>query len=373
MKYQFCPTCDKKLGIPEKRWASPVTCPQCNKVFLPAPQYEVSTRRDETPAKPPAAPAKSSGPVSQQPQMAQPSQTAPQSSSKRPSKPSARSLPLPAALRKKQQTSDSLPSTTSAPVPETVPAPVARATPPASAAPPPAVSLPAAQTIAPSPDTSPPLARPAAQPIAPTAQPVAPTAQPIAPKSQPVPPKTSQPALLSATPESRPANAPAERAVAKIIRTHDVEVPLARDGKLPTLHLKDETKAESKTNEIKTSPILLGALICFSLIFSALILLLGDFQSNPDRQSAEKARQSIQNFYNVHEDRPMKPYQLELREAQLAHSKGDRAGEIAAYRNVMSRFRAEDRNQFVGLTGSPTADIELQELISILLRDAKKR
>jgi len=321
MKYQFCPSCDKKLGVPEKRWAYPVTCPQCNNVFLPTSQYEVSSRPDKTPSAPP--------PIAHPP---------------RPGKPSLRAMPLPAALKQNQPATD--------PAPANIPT-AAAAVASAPTKPPINASLPTAAKLNP---LDPPVAKaiPATEASAPAPAMIVPAAQTV-------------------SPESGTVSVPEKKAVARIIRTHDVEVPLSRDGKLPKLHLKDETKVESKSKEIQTSPIVLGALICFSLISSALILLLGDFQSNPDRQSAEKARRSIQNYYSVHEDRPMKPYQLELRAAQLAHSKGDRKAEIAAYRKVMARFRAEDRNQFVGLTGSPTADIELQELISILLRDAEGR
>ena len=62
-----------------------------------------------------------------------------------------------------------------------------------------------------------------------------------------------------------------------------------------------------------------------------------------------------------------------MRSAQLAHSAEDYCAEIRALQKVMARFRAEDRDRFKGLTGSPTWDIELQELISILLKDARRK
>ena len=101
------------------------------------------------------------------------------------------------------------------------------------------------------------------------------------------------------------------------------------------------------------------------------MLFLADFSPKTDEAVLNKARDEIRRFYSVRSDIQLKPYQLELREAQLANSRNDRAGEIAAYRKVMTRFRAEDKSQFVGVTGSPGADIELEKLVSILLGDGK--
>ncbi len=102
-----------------------------------------------------------------------------------------------------------------------------------------------------------------------------------------------------------------------------------------------------------------------------MLLMFSAPPSNGKTKIAE-ARQKIQQFYEVEVDEELKPYQIELREAQLAHSRGDHAAEIKAYQSVMARFRAEDRSQYTGLTGSPSWDNELEDLVSVLLNEAQR-
>lgn len=158
---------------------------------------------------------------------------------------------------------------------------------------------------------------------------------------------------------------------ARIIQAETEPEDFVKDGELPTLQLKDDEKKKDDQGELRSRPIFLGLVICASVLSSGLMLFFADFSPKVDESVLNKARDKIRMFYSVRPDVELKPYQLELREAQLAHSRNDRAGEIAAYRKVMNRFRAEDKNKFVGVTGSPIADEELEELVSTLLGDGK--
>jgi hypothetical protein len=61
------------------------------------------------------------------------------------------------------------------------------------------------------------------------------------------------------------------------------------------------------------------------------------------------------------------PYQLLLREAQQAHSRGDLALERQKYREVLRMLRAEGRGKFEGLTGTPKSDQDLAKLLGTML------
>ena len=67
------------------------------------------------------------------------------------------------------------------------------------------------------------------------------------------------------------------------------------------------------------------------------------------------------------EGRPLKPYQQLLREAQLAHARGDRRKEQTAYQSVLRLLNAEDRNPHTGVTGHVEDDERLRKLIGILM------
>lgn len=102
------------------------------------------------------------------------------------------------------------------------------------------------------------------------------------------------------------------------------------------------------------------------------MLIVFSMPTAENKKKVQEARANIRQFYEIREDEELKPFQIELRAAQLAHSRGDHEAEVIAYQSVMARFHAEDRNQYTGLTGSPTWDLELEELVSILLKEAKR-
>ena len=162
--------------------------------------------------------------------------------------------------------------------------------------------------------------------------------------------------------------------VAKIIQRETVEPKLTKDGKLPTLLLADEEKPRvSEKGGLTSNPIVIGLLICFSLVSSAGMLFLIESGHPEAKQEVEEARGDVVRFYQVREDQELQPYQRELREAQRAYSRGDFSAESSYYQKVMLRFHNENLTKYAGLTGSPVGDMELEKDVSLLLKDAKKR
>ena len=162
-----------------------------------------------------------------------------------------------------------------------------------------------------------------------------------------------------------------KRSVAKIVQTETVQPQLSKDGTLPTLKLNDDTD-ENPPEEKQIRPAVLALAICLSLLASGAILLMLGPQASKKQKRIEDTRVAIRTYYQIRPDQELKPYQMELRHAQLAHSRGDYRTEIRAYETIMARFRSEDLSEFIGLTGSPLADAELQKYISILLTEAKR-
>ncbi|MEM9943847.1 MAG: hypothetical protein AAF939_19960 [Planctomycetota bacterium] len=159
---------------------------------------------------------------------------------------------------------------------------------------------------------------------------------------------------------------------ARIIKTESVQPQLTVDGKLPTLQLKDDVKPKHEEDSITRNPAFIGVLVCVSLLLSVLMLLIAQPPKDKARQAVENARSAIKKFYSVRIDENPQPYQLDLRQAQLAHSRGDFIAETQAYQRVMLRFRAEDDGKPFKVTGSKDWDTELHDLVSTLLNEAKR-
>lgn len=146
------------------------------------------------------------------------------------------------------------------------------------------------------------------------------------------------------------------------------------DGKLPGLKLEKEEPAEKpkeKPEGAALHPLVLFCALCLSVLVSITMVLVDvdSPQSDRGREQAQ-ARWTIEREYFSHLDpnEPLVTYQLLLREAQRAHTRGDRQAERDAYRAVLRVLRAE-RNRFEGLTGSPGSDRKLEELITEILRE----
>lgn len=142
------------------------------------------------------------------------------------------------------------------------------------------------------------------------------------------------------------------------------------DGKLPSLLLADAPEAAGKAGS-ESSPVpLWGALLAVAASTAiSLILILNDLDGSQSAgEQKSEARVKLEAFY-ASELAPPKPYQIQLRQAQLAHSRGDRKAEREHYRKVLAQLRAEGRSKFQGLTGTPTGDAELDRLVSVLLAE----
>ena len=148
-------------------------------------------------------------------------------------------------------------------------------------------------------------------------------------------------------------------------------VKLAADGKLPELHLQEgnqRDKSDAKSNAV--SPMLLLAALVVSVGMSmALVLMPSGSEDQVSLARRAVARQDIidKYFSDLDPKKPLERYQIYLREAQAAYSRGDRASEVDRYRRVLDMLRREHGAFDKGLTGSPSRDKELEEQLTILL------
>jgi hypothetical protein len=169
-----------------------------------------------------------------------------------------------------------------------------------------------------------------------------------------------------------PPLAPANVQTAQFLATKPQAPAIApqADGKLPTLQLADAPDVAAKSGS-EASPVPLWAALLAVAASTAvsMILLLGDFTGTQSAASLQaQARENLAQFYATGA-LPPKPYQVELRNGQLAHSRGDRRAEHQHYRKVLAQLRAEGRSRFQGLTGTPKSDEELDRILSILLAE----
>jgi hypothetical protein len=143
-------------------------------------------------------------------------------------------------------------------------------------------------------------------------------------------------------------------------------VSLAADGQLPKLALTDTEKpVEQRSEGSSFNPLLLFAAVAMSLCLSV-VLMMTDLGGDGDDQEGARLRQQLTLYYKgAHE--PLATYQMHLREAQQAYSRGQVAVAQTHYRKVLEMLRAEGENRFRGLTGSPARDKNLEELLSRLL------
>lgn len=196
-----------------------------------------------------------------------------------------------------------------------------------------------------------------------------PAPRPVAPPAPPLP--RSAPSADSYTVE--PPLPPTSVHTAQFLAAKPEAPAIApqADGKLPSLQLADAPDAAAKAGS-EASPVPLWAALLAVAASTAvsMILLLGvDFGGTQSAQSQQKqALHELARFY-VTGVAPPKPYQLELREGQLANSRGDRRAEREHYRKVLAQLRAEGRSKFQPLTGTLKGDEDLDRILSILLAD----
>ncbi len=145
------------------------------------------------------------------------------------------------------------------------------------------------------------------------------------------------------------------------------------DGKLPELHLEEgEAKEKAPKKERSVNPVVLVVGLGVSVALSVWMAMsdLGPGSGTGGNGKA-RAREIIRNEYFQDLDRAsaIKPYQQLLRDAEVAHVRGDYPEERRLYRQVLNLLHAEGRAPGEGLTGSPGRDKKLEENISILLSD----
>jgi len=182
-------------------------------------------------------------------------------------------------------------------------------------------------------------------------------------------PAAAQPALVT-MPGAPPTatQPPANTARFKAASVQSPTVVPTADGKLPTLQLADaDVDPAQAAGGDKAVPLWMASLAVVASTVISVILLVGDPQGSESVSSRRaQARHDLAIYYGS-EAVQLRPYQVLLREAQQAHSRGDFATERQRYRQVLALLRAEGRNQYIGLTGTPKDDEELARLLSILL------
>ena len=121
---------------------------------------------------------------------------------------------------------------------------------------------------------------------------------------------------------------------------------LAADGKLPELSLIEvQERGKSATAEAKKSrPKLLSAAIGLSMVMSVFLGMYDLSPVEPGADAKSVSRATIRKFYlRPDEEESLQPYQLLLRDAERAHSRGDDAIAAAKYRQVLRMLRIEGR------------------------------
>lgn len=335
-----CPRCKQTLAVPAKKAGTYVRCPRCNGRF-----WVPESLRDSGTSSPGQSPAAEESDLNSslivplnKPPLATPPGMA-TSSASHPETPLSSASPPP-------------PSSSSASL----------AVPPPS--PPPSVPAPSAGTH--------PGSKPALNPAGGVT------------KFDWMPPTASR----SSSPEPPPPPVlPPTRKVARFVAA---EAPasglkLAEDGKLPELRLQEGQAERSDKKRSGMNPLALAALLSLSVAMSIAMVVF-----NPSRQGSlntveqRKAWREIEADYfsNIDPNAPLELYQVYLREARQAATRGDGRTASDRLRRVLAMLRAErggleeKQRRFEGtqwgqertLTGSPHRDVKLEEYIAILLR-----
>ena len=194
------------------------------------------------------------------------------------------------------------------------------------------------------------------------------------PPTRPAPAAASAPAAPLAPVAKAPVPLP-QKKVARFITAEaaDSTLRLAADGKLPQLHLEEgPTPQKTETTARSINPLVLLGLLSMSVVMSV-VLVLVDWEAPSVSDALQKAqvRQMIEDEYfgagAFEVNRRLEPYQLLLREAQRAYSRGDYKTQRQQYRKVLDLLRAERGPEEKGLTGSRLRDEKLMDAISTLL------
>lgn len=170
----------------------------------------------------------------------------------------------------------------------------------------------------------------------------------------------------------KPAESRRKKSVARFItdQVGDPLVKLGEDGTLPELHLAEPGEStkqrKARRRGAQTNPLLVYGAIGFSFLFSLMLLFLDSSGTTSAQLDQANARKEIQEFYGTEDN--LKPYQILLREAQLARARNDSETEREYYRRVLNMLTAEDNQGLVRLTESRKHDERLRDLLAVLLQ-----
>ncbi len=211
------------------------------------------------------------------------------------------------------------------------------------------------------------------------------SAAPGGDRAMPIPPAPPAPGTAGAStcippaapsaPSAAPPTAPSGPRVARFVapRSDAAAIRPGADGKLPGLRLNEGQEHENQVQADSTTihPLLLAVVICLSVVVSITLVLYDTGSPSMHSHQKNNARRIIEEKYFGSHDQnaPLEPYQLLLREAQLAHIRGDYQSEREYYGRVLDMLRAERPPGARGLTGSRSRDRELEDQIVILLSD----
>jgi hypothetical protein len=145
-------------------------------------------------------------------------------------------------------------------------------------------------------------------------------------------------------------------------------VSLTQGGTLPEFSLADTKRPQTAAAPAEKQPqtLMLTLIVAASLTVSVCLSLIDLSPTAGGGQSRQEALSTIATFYG-RPDGHLEPYQLLLRAAQRAHSRGDVATERAKYREVLRLLRAENRTTSV--TETHEGDQQLEAAIAIVLAE----
>ncbi len=189
-------------------------------------------------------------------------------------------------------------------------------------------------------------------------------------ENDPKPAATTKPGRRSVVTKKEKGERSTNRKVAKFVtdRAGGTLVRLGEDGHLPELQLSEllgSQKARVQKRR-ESNPAILYGVLAFSILASVAMLFL-DFEGGATAGGKAYSRRVVVEEFLGDEGQPVQPYQRLLREANLAYSRGDGAGERDLYRRVLRLLNSEDRNPFTGVTGSPDDDERLRHHLGVLL------
>jgi len=160
---------------------------------------------------------------------------------------------------------------------------------------------------------------------------------------------------------------------ARFISAEAAQSPLtvAEDGQLPDLRLIDSNAKQTEEDDTQSvNPLVVTCAISLSIVLSISLAMMDFTPDGGPNDSRAEVRQCIEKefFTPPDSDKPFPPFEHLLREAQRAHTKGDRAQERKLYHRVIFMLRQERGENEKGLAGSHDRDERLKTLISALLR-----